>query len=148
MYKHNFVKVGMVVPKIKLGDAYSNALEIVKIIEKDYKKITVDVITNDDFAQLYANYVLTENNLVYSIETLNLLPSDGNYSDVGLNYKTTNSGYALIENGEVVEITGDKDIFVHYSAIELDGYKTLSENQLVEFKLIFYVKIKGIIPNS
>ena len=35
MYKHNFVKVGMVVPKIKLGDAYSNALEIVKIIEKD-----------------------------------------------------------------------------------------------------------------
>ena len=35
MYKHNFVKVGMVVPKIKLGDAYSNALEIVKIIEKE-----------------------------------------------------------------------------------------------------------------
>lgn len=35
MYKHNFVKVGMVVPKIKLGDAYSNALEIIKIIEKD-----------------------------------------------------------------------------------------------------------------
>ena len=35
MYKHNFVKVGMVVSKIKLGDAYSNALEIVKIIEKD-----------------------------------------------------------------------------------------------------------------
>lgn len=35
MYKHNFVKVGMVVPNIKLGDAYSNALEIVKIIEKD-----------------------------------------------------------------------------------------------------------------
>ena len=29
-----------------------------------------------------------------------------------------------------------EDIFVHYSAIELDGYKTLSENQLVEFKLI------------
>ena len=35
MYKHNFVKVGMVVPNIKLGDAYSNALEIIKIIEKD-----------------------------------------------------------------------------------------------------------------
>ena len=30
----------------------------------------------------------------------------------------------------------DEDIFVHYSAIELDGYKTLSEGQLVEFKLI------------
>ena len=30
----------------------------------------------------------------------------------------------------------NEDIFVHYSAIELDGYKTLSEGQLVEFKLI------------
>ena len=30
----------------------------------------------------------------------------------------------------------NEDIFVHYSAIELDGYKTLKENQLVEFKLI------------
>ena len=30
----------------------------------------------------------------------------------------------------------NEDIFVHYSAIELDGYKTLTEGQLVEFKLI------------
>lgn len=29
-----------------------------------------------------------------------------------------------------------EDVFVHYSAIELDGYKTLSEGQLVEFNLI------------
>ena len=39
-------------------------------------------------------------------------------------------GYGLIDFRE------NEDIFVHYSAIELDGYKTLSENQLVEFKLI------------
>ena len=30
----------------------------------------------------------------------------------------------------------NEDIFVHYSAIEINGYKTLSENQVVEFKLI------------
>ena len=30
----------------------------------------------------------------------------------------------------------NEDIFVHYSAIDLDGYKTLSEGQLVEYKLI------------
>ena len=30
----------------------------------------------------------------------------------------------------------NEDIFVHYSAIDLEGYKTLSEGQLVEFKLI------------
>lgn len=39
-------------------------------------------------------------------------------------------GYGFIEFKE------NEDIFVHYSAIELDGYKTLSEDQLVEFKLI------------
>ncbi len=39
-------------------------------------------------------------------------------------------GYGFIEFKE------DEDIFVHYSAIEADGYKTLSEGQLVEFKLV------------
>ena len=39
-------------------------------------------------------------------------------------------GYGFIDYKQ------NEDIFVHYSAIELDGYKTLSENQLVEFKLI------------
>ena len=39
-------------------------------------------------------------------------------------------GYGFLDNGN------SEDIFVHYSAIELDGYKTLSEGQMVEFKLI------------
>ena len=39
-------------------------------------------------------------------------------------------GYGFIEFKE------NEDIFVHYSAIELDGYKTLAEGQMVEFKLI------------
>lgn len=38
-------------------------------------------------------------------------------------------GYGFIEyiNGE--------DIFVHYSCIEIDGYKTLSEGELVHYEL-------------
>ena len=39
-------------------------------------------------------------------------------------------GYGFIEYKE------NEDIFVHYSAIEVDGFKTLSENQLVEFTLV------------
>ena len=39
-------------------------------------------------------------------------------------------GYGFIEYKE------NEDVFVHYSAIEIDGYKTLSEGQLVEFKLV------------
>ena len=39
-------------------------------------------------------------------------------------------GYGFI-NGDANE-----DIFVHYTAINLDGYKTLSEGEEVEFTLI------------
>ena len=35
-----------------------------------------------------------------------------------------------------LEDAKQEDIFVHYSAIRQDGYKTLSEGQMVEFKLI------------
>ena len=35
-----------------------------------------------------------------------------------------------------IEYTEDEDIFVHYSAIKQYGYKTLSEGQVVEFKLL------------
>ena len=39
-------------------------------------------------------------------------------------------GYGFIE-GE-----NDEDIFVHYSAIKQDGYKSLSEGQTVEYELL------------
>jgi len=39
-------------------------------------------------------------------------------------------GYGFIEYENL------EDIFVHYSAINQDGYKTLAEGQLVEFQLI------------
>ena len=34
-----------------------------------------------------------------------------------------------------IEIEGGKDVFVHYSAINSEGYKTLAEGQEVEFEL-------------
>jgi len=39
-------------------------------------------------------------------------------------------GYGFIQYGDL------EDIFVHYSAIVKDGYKTLKEGALVSFKLI------------
>lgn len=39
-----------------------------------------------------------------------------------------------------IEYKDQEDIFVHYSTIDIDGYKTLNEGQLVEFKLIETVK--------
>lgn len=39
-------------------------------------------------------------------------------------------GYGFITPDE-----GGKDLFVHYSAIQVDGFKTLTEGQRVEFEV-------------
>ncbi|OGW80341.1 MAG: cold-shock protein [Omnitrophica bacterium RIFCSPLOWO2_12_FULL_44_17] len=35
-----------------------------------------------------------------------------------------------------IQAEGGKDVFVHHSAIQGDGYKSLSEGQQVEFEII------------
>jgi CspA family cold shock protein len=39
-------------------------------------------------------------------------------------------GYGFIETAE------GKDIFVHYTAIQKDGFKTLAEGQAVQFEIV------------
>jgi cold shock protein len=39
-------------------------------------------------------------------------------------------GYGFIETEE------GKDVFVHYSAIQMDGYKSLTEGQQVQFEMV------------
>lgn len=35
-----------------------------------------------------------------------------------------------------IEVEGGKDVFVHFSAITGDGYKTLDEGQRVQFNVV------------
>lgn len=35
-----------------------------------------------------------------------------------------------------IDYMKDEDIFIHYSTIKQDGYKSLSEGQIVEFDLV------------
>jgi CspA family cold shock protein len=37
--------------------------------------------------------------------------------------------------GFITPDNGDKDVFVHHTAIQMDGYKTLEEGQKVEFEV-------------
>jgi cold shock protein len=39
-------------------------------------------------------------------------------------------GYGFIEQD------GGEDVFVHFSAIQMDGFKTLAEGQAVEFEVL------------
>ena len=43
-------------------------------------------------------------------------------------------------NGEkgygFIAVDGGQDVFVHYSAIQSDGYRSLDENQRVEFEVV------------
>lgn len=39
-------------------------------------------------------------------------------------------GYGFIERED-----GEDDVFVHYSAIQMEGFKTLAEGQQVEFEV-------------
>ncbi len=34
-----------------------------------------------------------------------------------------------------IAVDGGQDLFVHYSAIEMDGYRTLEDGQRVEFEV-------------
>ncbi len=34
-----------------------------------------------------------------------------------------------------IAVDGSADVFVHYSAIQMDGYRTLEEGQRVEFEI-------------
>ena len=34
-----------------------------------------------------------------------------------------------------IAVDGGADVFVHYSAIQMDGYRTLEEGQRVEFEI-------------
>jgi CspA family cold shock protein len=47
----------------------------------------------------------------------------------GLKWFSNEKGYGFISREE------DKDIFVHYSAIQTDGYRSLEEGQEVEFEV-------------
>jgi CspA family cold shock protein len=38
--------------------------------------------------------------------------------------------------GFIAQADGGPDVFVHYSAIQTDGYRSLDEHQVVEFEIV------------
>lgn len=55
----------------------------------------------------------------------------GNMSTGKVKWFNESKGYGFIEPDG-----GGRDVFVHFSAIQGDGYKSLTEGQVVEFEIV------------
>ena len=69
---------------------------------QSYAKVTAEIVTQTEGVQLAAKYVLTQSNVQYSIEQLNLLPENGDVTNLVSSYKSKIEGSAAINNGEIV----------------------------------------------
>jgi hypothetical protein len=97
------------------------------LANKSYAKVNVKIETQTEGVQLSAEYALTQSNVQYKIEQLNLLPEDGSSPDASSAYKSTVSGSAAIQNGEIV-LDGASVSLPSYS--ELQGAFKFEESNL------------------
>ena len=97
------------------------------LTDKNYIKVKVDVVTITESIQLSANYVLTQDNVLYSIEQLNKLPSNGDITGVSSEYKSTITGSANVDNGEII-FDGENVTLPAYD--ELKGSFNFDESNL------------------
>jgi len=65
-----------------------------------------------------------ESSVVFAVRRRNVL------AEGTVKWFSNEKGYGFIERSE------GEDVFVHFSAIQSDGYKTLTEGQKVEFEVV------------
>jgi hypothetical protein len=92
----------------------------------NYQQIKLTIVTVTGDIQLSANYTLTQSNVSYSVEQLNMLPSNGDLTGVSPDYKTIHTGYAKIVDGKVTELDGEGVALPSYD--ELKGNFSFDES--------------------
>ena len=96
-----------------------------ELAAKNYSRVSVSVVSGVEGVTLTANYVLTQSSVQYSIEQLNQLPTNGSASGISPSHKTTVSGSAAVNGGEIV-LDGESVNLPSYS--ELKGSFDFSAN--------------------
>lgn len=104
-----------------------------ELSQKQYSKVKLDIQTVTGDIELNANYILTNNDVTYSVEQLNLLPSDGDLTNVSQNHKTTILGTATIKNGKVEKFDGKAVDIPTYN--ELKGAFNFKESNFKNVKI-------------
>ena len=89
-----------------------------ELSQKQYEKVKLDIKTVTGDIELNASYTLTNSNVTYSVEQLNLLPPDGDLTNVSPNCKVTLSGTATIKNGKIEKIDGETVTLPSYNELK------------------------------
>lgn len=97
-----------------------------ELASKSYSQIELNISTATGDIELMASYVLTNTEVTYAVEQLNLLPSDGNIENISPDHKVTLSGSATLENGRITKIDGEAVSLPSYD--ELTGAFNFTEN--------------------
>ena len=104
-----------------------------ELSQQKYNKVKLNIKTVTGDIELNANYTLSNTNVTYLVEQLNLLPSNGDMTNVSPNAKTTLSGSAIIKNGRVEKIDGKTVTIPSYN--ELRGVFNFEESNFKNVKM-------------
>jgi len=88
------------------------------------KASACNILIDNNWSQWYSRICEGKNFTVFEDEG-NVISMQGK-----VKWFNAEKGYGFIET------ENDNDVFVHYSAIQTDGYKTLEEGQSVEFDIV------------
>ena len=89
-----------------------------ELSQQQYSKVKLNIKTATGDIELNASYTITNNSVTYLVEQLNLLPPDGDLTNVSPNYKTTLSGSATIKNGKVDKVDGEAVTLPSYDELK------------------------------
>ena len=70
-------------------------------------KVDLTVSSTVDDVTLTAKYVINKESVEYTVEKLNLLPTDENFEEIDENFKKTVTGTAKIVDGKVIHVDGE-----------------------------------------
>lgn len=104
-----------------------------ELATQPYSKVKLDIFTVTGDVELKASYTLTGSEVSYSVEQLNLLPSDGNIENVSPDYKVTLSGSATVENGKITKVDGEAVSIPSYD--ELKGSFKFKESNFKNIQI-------------
>ena len=108
----------------EVGEIETTTLAPVEICEKlngflnvTYQTVRLDIATKTGAMELSSSYLLSKDNVEYTVEKMNRLPIDGEMPDTPSGYKTTLRGTAVIVDGQVTKLDGDEVTLPSYEEL-------------------------------